>query len=273
MTDRYAVIGNPIAHSKSPAIHAQFAEQTAQDMSYGRILAPFDGFTATVAAFFADGGSGCNVTVPFKLEANAMADELSAEAEAAGAANTLMRRDDGSLYGHNTDGDGLVRDLRDNLEIPLKGRRILLLGAGGACRGSVLPLLAESPGLLHIANRTTEKATALAHLFERKGNVEGSGYSELIGQQFDVIINATSSGLSGELPPLPDTLLAEGACCYDMVYSTEATAFVRWAMARNAAVAADGTGMLIEQAASAFELWRGVRPADTTTARTLVTQA
>lgn len=273
MTDRYAVIGNPIAHSKSPAIHAQFATQTSQDMSYERILAPFDGFTATVTAFFENGGRGCNVTVPFKLEANAMADELSAEAEAAGAANTLMRRDDGSLFGHNTDGDGLVRDLRDNLEIRLTGRRVLLLGAGGACRGSVLPLLAESPALLHIANRTTAKATALAHLFEHKGPVQGGGYAELAGQQFDVVINATSSGLSGELPPLPDTLLAKGACCYDMVYSTEATAFVRWAQAHGAAVAVDGAGMLVEQAASAFALWRGIRPADTLTAKTEIMQA
>lgn len=266
MTDRYAVFGNPIAHSKSPIIHAQFAEQTAQDMSYESILAPLDGFVASVQEFFEHGGQGCNITVPFKLEAYTLADELSAEAAAAKAVNTLMRRSDGSLYGHNTDGDGLVRDLRDNLGIQLEDKSILLLGAGGASRGAILPLLNTKPSRLHIANRTASKALDLAIQLANHGAVSGSGYEELHGDSFDVIINATSTGLSGQIPPIPDSALVKGGCGYDMMYSAEPTAFVQWLQARGATVAADGAGMLVEQAASAFALWRNVRPADTHTA-------
>ena len=272
MTDRYAVFGNPIAQSKSPIIHAQFATQTGQDMSYEAILAPVDGFADAARSFFSGGGRGCNITVPFKLDAHELADELSAEAAAAGAVNTLMLREDGSLYGHNTDGDGLVRDLLDNVKVTLKDKRILLLGAGGASRGSVLPLLQQQPHLLHIANRTAEKATGLADRFASHGPISGSGYEDLNGLTFDVVINGTSSGLSGETPPIPDSILSADGCGYDMVYSSEPTAFVRWLQARGAAVAVDGAGMLIEQAASAFALWRGVRPQDTQTALRLIQQ-
>ncbi len=263
MTDRYAVFGNPIAHSKSPLIHERFALHMGQAISYEKILAPLEGFEQSARRFFQEGGLGCNITVPFKLDAHNLADELSAEASAAGAVNTLMLRGDGSLFGHTTDGDGLVRDLIDNLNVQLNGKRILLLGAGGASRGSVLPLLREQPELLHIANRTAEKAEAMAQHFAAQGAISGGGYTALANTSFDVIINATSSGLSGELPPLPDNVLNAGGCGYDMVYSSEPTAFVRWSHANGATVASDGAGMLVEQAASAFALWRGVRPDNT----------
>jgi len=269
MTDRYAVFGNPIAHSKSPIIHAQFAQQTQQDMSYEALLAPVDGFAVAAREFFASGGLGCNITVPFKLDAHDLADELTDEASAAGAVNTLMRRQDGSLIGHNTDGDGLVRDLRDNLNVQLKNKRILILGAGGASRGTILPLLNQQPALIHIANRTAQKAIELAAKFAAHGDVSGSGYDAL-DESFDIIINATSSGLNDEVPPIPKKALAEDGCGYDMMYSSTATAFQHWLTAHGAAVAADGAGMLVEQAASAFAFWRGVRPDDTHTALQLI---
>ena len=260
--DRYAVVGNPIAHSKSPQIHAAFARQTGQELSYEALLAPVDGFVQTVADFRAQGGRGLNVTVPFKLEAFALADRHTARAQAASAVNTLAFDADGIL-GDNTDGAGLVRDLGINLKFPLAGRRILLLGAGGATRGVLLPLLDSSPASLTIANRTVGKAEALAALFAARAGaaaVDACGFDALAGRRFDLVINATAASLADELPPLPPGLYAEGALAYDMMYGRGPTRFMHAAMADGAARAADGLGMLVEQAAESFTLWRGVRP-------------
>ena len=260
--DRYAVIGNPIAHSKSPQIHAAFARQTGQELSYEALLAPLDGFAQTVADFRAHGGRGLNVTVPFKLEAFALAEHHTARAQAAGAVNTLAFGADGVL-GDNTDGAGLVRDLTANLNFALAGCRILLLGAGGATRGVLLPLLDSRPARLTIANRTVAKAEALAALFAARAGgtvLDACGFDALAGRRFDLVINATAASLADELPPLPPGLYAEGALAYDMMYGRDPTRFMRAALADSAARAADGLGMLVEQAAESFTLWRGVRP-------------
>ena len=260
--DRYAVIGNPIAHSKSPQIHAAFARQTGQELSYEALLAPVDGFAQTVADFRAHGGRGLNVTVPFKLEAFALAERHTARAQAAGAVNTLAFGADGIL-GDNTDGAGLVRDLSANLDFALAGRRILLLGAGGATRGVLLPLLDTRPTRLTIANRTVAKADALAALFAARAGdtvLDACGFDALAGRRFDLVINATAASLADELPPLPPGLYAEGALAYDMMYARAPTRFMRAALADGAARVADGLGMLVEQAAESFTLWRGVRP-------------
>lgn len=260
--DRYAVIGNPIAHSKSPQIHAAFARQTGQELSYEALLAPVDGFAQTVADFRAHGGRGLNVTVPFKLEAFALAERHTARAQAAGAVNTLAFGADGIL-GDNTDGAGLVRDLTANLDFALAGRRILLLGAGGATRGVLLPLLDSRPARLTIANRTVAKAEALSTLFAARAGdcvLDACGFDALAGRRFDLVINATAASLADELPPLPPGLYAEGALAYDMMYGRDPTRFMRAALADSAARAADGLGMLVEQAAESFTLWRGVRP-------------
>lgn len=258
--DRYAVMGNPIAHSKSPQIHTLFARQTDQNLTYEAILVE-PGHLATEIALFRDaGGQGLNITVPFKQEAWQLAEILNPRAERAGAVNTLLWGNDGRLTGDNTDGIGLVRDLTRNLGQNLTGRRILLLGAGGAARGVIEPLLEARPAHLRIANRTPEKALELARLFEDEGNIEGCGLDDLIDQQFDLIINATAAGLHSEVPAMPDTVIGEGACCYDMMYGSQPTAFVTWARNHGAAFACDGLGMLVEQAAEAFYLWRGLRP-------------
>ncbi len=258
--DRYAVIGNPIAHSKSPRIHAEFARQTGQDLDYGRILCEPESFTETVRAFFAEGGRGLNVTVPFKEAASRLADERSPRAEVAGAVNTLIALPDGRLRGDNTDGAGLVRDLVDNHGFAFAGRRVLLLGAGGAARGVLRPLLETGLGGLIIANRTADKAGELAALVAALGPVTGCGLDGLAGARFDLIINATSAGLGGEVPPIPDDCLAPGGWAYDMVYGDVPTAFCRWGQGHGAAKALDGLGMLVEQAAESFRLWRGVGP-------------
>jgi len=260
--DRYAVIGHPIAHSKSPQIHAVFARQTAQDLSYEAILAPLDGFVATVQAFRAAGGRGMNITVPFKLEAFALADRHTPRARAAGAVNTLAFGADGIL-GDNTDGAGLVRDLTVNLGCALQGRRVLLLGAGGAARGAILPLLGERPAVLAIANRTMAKAEELVRAFAADAGetrLSASSFAALAGQSFDVIINATAASLSDDVPPLPPGLYADGALAYDMMYGRGDTAFMAAARTDGAARVADGLGMLVEQAAESFTLWRGIRP-------------
>ncbi len=260
MSDRYAVIGNPIAHSKSPLIHAAFAAQTGQDLLYTRILAEPDRFADTVRGFVEGGGRGLNVTVPFKEAACRLADELSARARGAGAANTLTVLPGGRLRGDNTDGAGLVRDLAVNHRFLFGGARILLLGAGGAARGVVRPLLEQGPEHLAIANRTAARAEGLAAELEGLGSVDGCGLDELAGRRFDLVINATASGLSGQVPDIPDDLLAPGGWTYDLFYASEPTPFVRWGRARGAAEALDGLGMLVEQAAESFLAWRGVRP-------------
>lgn len=258
--DRYAVVGNPISHSKSPWIHARFAEQTGEALTYEALLAEPDGFADTVRTFQAAGGRGLNVTVPFKQEAYRLADAHSARAGRAKAVNTLRFEADGSRFGDNTDGVGLVRDLSLNHGASLTGSRVLVLGAGGAVRGVLAPLLAEGPAAVLIANRTAERAVALARELADLGPLSGGGYDALAGRRFDLIINGTSASLAGELPPLPPACLDEGAWCYDMAYGDGPTPFQAWARRNHAVKALDGLGMLVEQAAEAFYLWRGKRP-------------
>ncbi|MCB1774841.1 MAG: shikimate dehydrogenase [Gammaproteobacteria bacterium] len=259
MTDRYAVIGNPIEHSKSPAIHAAFAAQTQQDIQYDRILGDLEHVEDDIEEFAADGGSGMNVTVPFKERAYDLCDTMSERARDAGAVNTLVFRDS-HVYGDNTDGAGLVRDLGCNHRFDFVGARILLLGAGGAARGVLRPLLEQRPDRLVIANRTATKAHALAAATATVGPAIGCGLDELHNQAFDLIINATAAGLSSQVPSIPDDCLADGGWTYDMVYASTATAFQAWGRAHGAARALDGLGMLVEQAAESFQLWRGVQP-------------
>lgn len=258
MTDRYAVIGNPIEHSKSPQIHAAFAAQTGQDTAYARILGT--DFKRDVCRFVSDGGLGLNVTVPFKEDAWRLVDERSERAEDAGAVNTIIVVEEERLRGDNTDGVGLVRDLRDNHGLAFAGKRVLMLGAGGAVRGVLRPLLEALPAELVIANRTAAKAVALAKGFRALGPVSGCGLYALAGRRFDLIINATAAGLSQRVPPIPDDCLARGGWTYDMMYGDKPTAFVLWGRERGAARALDGLGMLVEQAAESFFLWRGMRP-------------
>ncbi|MCP5325932.1 MAG: shikimate dehydrogenase [Oceanospirillaceae bacterium] len=260
MSDLYAVMGNPINHSKSPQIHSAFAEQTQQDLIYSATLVPLDGFEHAVQEFFRNAhGKGLNVTVPFKEEAYQLAQIHSPRALRAGAVNTLKRHEDGRIYGDNTDGLGLVADLTRNLQISLSGKRILLLGAGGAVKGVLEPLLAEKPAQIVIANRSIEKAIDLAKAFSDIGNVTGCGFAQVQGY-FDVIINGTSASLQGDLPPLPSECVASHTQVYDMMYGAEPTLFMQWAKQQGAKAAYDGLGMLVEQAAEAFLLWRGVRP-------------
>lgn len=261
MTDRYAVIGNPVAHSKSPLIHAAFARQTGEDIAYEALLAPLDAFAPTVLGFMAAGGRGMNVTVPFKQEAWQIADTRSPRAEAAKAVNTLIVTPQG-LHGENTDGIGLVRDITGNLGVALAGKRVLLVGAGGAARGVILPLLEEQPASLVTANRTAEKAHEMAEEFAPhapRAALTSASFEALAGRQFDVVINATSASLSNAAPTLPAELYAPGALAYDMMYGKGLTPFLHAAQA-GGAMLADGLGMLVEQAAESFFLWRGVRP-------------
>jgi shikimate dehydrogenase len=257
--DRYAVMGNPIAHSKSPMIHRLFAEQTGERLSYDKLLVPLDGFAAAVAAFQKDGGKGLNVTVPFKQEAWALVDGRSERAELAGAVNTILFEADGRRFGDNTDGVGLVRDLRENHQTLLTRKRVLLVGAGGAVRGLLPALLQELPAEVVIANRTRSRAEELAAAFSGSIPIAATDFADLGGERFDVVINGTSSGLSGEVPPLPADTVA-GSVCYDMLYGDAPTPFLRWAAEHGASRVIDGLGMLVEQAAEAFFLWRGVSP-------------
>ena len=254
MTDRYAVFGHPIAHSKSPQIHAAFARQTGQDMTYDAILAPLDGFAESVAQFIASGGRGANVTVPFKEAAFKLARRLSPRARRAGAVNTLSFDADGIL-GDNTDGAGLVADLTRNLHCALAGKRILLLGAGGAARGVIEPLLEQQPAEFVVANRTVSRAQELAELFDH--GIRAAGF-DATDAPFDLVINATAASLAGELPPLSPRVFTADTLAYDMMYGRD-TPFLDFARTHGAATA-DGLGMLVEQAAEAFWLWRGVRP-------------
>ena len=258
--DRYAVIGNPVGHSQSPRIHALFAAQTAQALRYQAILAPLDGFADTVQAFAAAGGRGVNITLPFKEQACRLATRLSPRAQAAGAVNTLRFDADG-IFGDNTDGAGLVRDITHNLGRSIAGQRLLLLGAGGAARGVLLPLLLELPAQLVIANRSKEKAQHLAKEFGQlalPAELRACALNELVGLSFDLVINATSAGLSGAALDIPVGLYAPNCLAYDMVYGAQ-TPFMAQARQAGAQVA-EGLGMLVEQAAEAFLLWRGVRP-------------
>ena len=264
MMDRYAVIGNPVEHSKSPLIHHMFAEQTSQQLEYGRVLAPLDAFVETVHAMQAQGYKGANVTVPFKLQAFQLATQLTERAHDAGAVNTLMFQGD-QIIGDNTDGAGLVRDIQHNLGIPLQGKRVLLIGAGGAAEGVLHPILAQQPALLVVANRTLDKALAMVRKVEAQGemlyvSVQALAFEELPGQAFDVVVNATSAGLTDSQLPLPPTMFAPGSLAYDMMYGRE-TPFMSFARPHGAAHVVDGLGMLIEQAAESFYLWRKVRPA------------
>lgn len=259
-SDRYAVFGHPITHSKSPLIHRLFAEQTGESLSYEALSAPVDGFAEALRTFRAEGAKGCNVTVPFKQDAWQLADVRSDYAERAGAVNTLQFRDDGKVYGANTDGVGIVRDLQQNQGIELAGKRILLLGAGGAVRGVLQPLLETHPDALFIANRTAVKAEALANDFGALGAIQGGGFEALAGQEaFDVIINGTAASLQGEVPPVAAHCVTPQSYCYDMMYAAEPTAFVAWGR-QHGAQAVDGLGMLVEQAAESFYIWRGIRP-------------
>lgn len=259
MTDRYAVIGNPIAHSKSPLIHAEFARQTSQAMTYEALLSPLDGFADSVKRFVAEGGLGMNVTVPFKLEAWNIATDLTERAFSAEAVNTL-KFSDGEWLGDNTDGAGLIQDIVHNRQNKISGCRILLMGAGGAARGVLLPLLLQQPTQLTIVNRTMGKATELQYLFRDDGPVNAASYADLKGMQFDLVINATSSSLHNELPPLPQDIFAEDALAYDMMYGKGQTPFLQFAAHQGVTKLADGIGMLVEQAAEAFYVWRGIRP-------------
>lgn len=257
--DRYAVIGNPIAHSKSPLIHTEFSIQTNQSLTYTAELVEVGGVAEFVQVFSRQNGKGLNVTVPFKLDAFKLATSLSKRAQRAGAVNTLVISGD-EIFGDTTDGMGLLNDLTKNHQQTISNKRVLILGAGGAVRGVLEPLLLESPESLTIANRTVSKAEELANDFSSFGNAKACGFEQLQGKQFDLIINGTSASLSGDLPPLPDNLLAENAVVYDMMYGAEPTVFMRWAKQQGATHIYDGLGMLVEQAAESFYLWRKKRP-------------
>ncbi len=259
--DRYAVIGNPIAHSKSPEIHLRFAAQTQQQMMYERLLSPLDAFAVTVRDFVQGGGKGLNVTVPFKLEAHALATILTERARMAGAVNTL-KFDGDQILGDNTDGVGLVNDILHNAKREIGGKSVLLLGAGGAARGVLLPLLEQRPVCLTLANRTTEKAQTLAQSFAGRGRIEVSDFAAL-DSPFDLIINATAASMSAQALPLSPRLFAAHTLAYDMMYGQNPTVFMQFAAAQGAKVR-DGLGMLVEQAAESFFVWRNMRP-DTST--------
>lgn len=258
--EAYAVLGNPVSHSLSPEIHRSFAEQTHQTISYEAIELPVDGFAAGLAELQEKGLRGANVTVPFKQQAWSICDQLSPGASQAAAVNTLSFNADGAIHGDNTDGIGLVRDLTINLQLDLRDQKILILGAGGAVRGVLGPLLALSPRSITIVNRNLEKARLLARDFADQGELPVSSYDDLGGESYDLIINATAAGLSNEIPPVADNVLDTDSVCYDMVYNRlEATTFVQWALKRGVTAAYDGLGMLVEQASESFFIWRGVR--------------
>ncbi|PLW70866.1 shikimate dehydrogenase [Pseudohalioglobus lutimaris] len=258
--DKYAVFGNPIKHSKSPIIHAAFAAQCAQAMQYRAVRVDLGGFDRAANKFFADGGKGLNITLPFKEDAFRFAGRLSERASRARAVNTLNLAADGVIEGDNTDGVGLVRDMVANLGWVVRGLRVLIIGAGGAVRGVLEPLLRERPEGILIVNRTASRAEQLAAEFTDLGAISGGGYELIEECQFDLVINASSAGLEGETPEMPSSILTERSCCYDMLYAAEPTPFMRWAAHHAAWAVTDGVGMLVEQAAQSFYIWRGLRP-------------
>lgn len=259
MTDRYAIVGNPVGFSKSPLIHTEFARQTGQDIEYTRLEAPLEGFKETVDAFRAAGAKGVNITAPFKLDAFAYATEVSEAARLAGAANALSFEGD-KVRAENFDGIGLVNDIQRNLGFSLAGRRVLMLGAGGAARGALLPFLAQQPAEFVLANRTVAKAQALAQQCQGAGPVRACGLRELEGLAFDIVLNATSASLTGELPAVPASVFGRAQLAYELAYGKGLTPFLRLAQGAGVQRLADGVGMLVEQAAEAFQWWRGVRP-------------
>jgi shikimate dehydrogenase len=259
--DQYGVVGHPVAHSWSPFIHGLFSRETGQAMSYRLYDFTPDEFHERTREFFRQGGRGLNITVPHKIAAVDVADDLTARAAHAGAVNTFAVRNDGSILGDNTDGTGLVRDLCDNQGIVITHRRILMIGAGGAARGVLAPLLALSPAEVIIANRTSERAESLARSFEKLGKTQGVGFRYIAGGSYDLIINATSASLSGDMPAIPPAVVGPETVCYDMAYGKSETPFVRWANKLGCTRALQGWGMLVEQAAESFRIWRGVRPA------------
>lgn len=263
--DLYAVMGNPINHSKSPQIHTAFALQTGQKLEYSAIHVDLGGFAQAVSHFQGHGGKGLNVTVPFKLDAWKLSDSLTERANRAGAVNTLILADDGKIEGDNTDGVGLVNDIIDHLGWSIEQKKVLILGAGGASRGVIGPILEKKPYSLTIANRTAVKGSELASLFLDMKSAEiheinGGGYDNLNGKQFDLVINATAASLQGEVPPLPDDIVSPDGCCYDMMYAARPTAFMAWARQHGVNNISDGLGMLVGQAAESFNVWRGVKP-------------
>ena len=263
LTDQYAVMGNPIAHSKSPFIHSLFAAQTGQNLEYKSILVEIDAFESSVKLFAKNNGKGLNITVPFKQQAWDLVDEKSRCAEKAGAVNTIIINESGQMTGDNTDGIGLVNDLKNNHDFDFKNKKILVLGAGGAVRGVLGPILDERPESVVVANRTVSKASELESLFAEDGCIKGVGFGQIGDHGFDLVINGTAASLSGDLPPISPAVV-KGACCYDMMYSKTDTVFMAWARENEAKKVWDGLGMLVEQAAESFYLWRGVRP-DTST--------
>ncbi len=273
MKDRYAVMGDPVSHSKSPAIHRAFASQTGEAISYEAIHVPAGHFQEAVEAFRNEGGRGLNVTLPFKEEAFALTHEVTDRGRRAGAVNTLWFDAGGGIHGDNTDGLGLVRDLVANLGCELEDRQLLVVGAGGASRGILGPLLERNPARVVIANRTAGRAEAVARVFADAGPVEGCGLDALDGRRFHLVINATSASIGGKVPALPAGLLEEGAWCYDLMYGDQPTAFMQWGEHNGAAHVADGLGMLVEQASESFRIWRGLRPDTLGVIRMLRTEA
>ena len=260
LIDRYAVFGNPVEHSKSPQIHKLFAKQTDQSLIYTAELAEIGQFDQAVKNFIKDNGKGLNITVPFKEDAWKLAQKHSDRAKRAGAVNTLRLEQDGSLYGDTTDGTGLVRDLTDNHHIAINDKTILIIGAGGAVRGVIEALLERRPASILITNRTKEKAVQLAKDFSDLGNIDGCGLDEISDHSFDIIINGTSASLHGDLPALPDSIFDKHSCSYDMMYAAQATVFMQWSIDNGVGHVFDGLGMLVEQAAESFYIWRGVKP-------------
>lgn len=258
--DQYAVIGNPIEHSKSPDIHLLFADQTGEQLHYEKLLANKDQFSQAVTKFFSNGGKGLNVTVPFKNDAYEFVDELTQYAKNAGAVNTIFKNEQGKFVGANTDGIGLLRDLKKTLRIPIINKKIIIIGAGGATQGIVEPLLHENPAQLIITNRTVGKADSIADQFKDIGNISSCALDEIPKQPFDLVLHATSAGLQGNNVALPVEIVGANTCCYDLLYSDQDTPFMAWAKNNHAEKVVDGFGMLLEQAAEAFYIWRGMRP-------------